>query len=143
MVGAVHDAHPNPLTCVPSGHKTHVHDAKVMEVPLQYCGKGHARHAVCDAFGNAPDGQALQLGMLKDRKSGSVQLVQLAPPGRVWDPGPHSEQLAMDVDRYDADPQDTQSVKAKFGCSPSPHATHTVSVDPRTWSEGQGTHHAD
>ena len=120
-----------------------MHDAKVSDDPLQYWGNGHARHAVCESFGREPDGQDEQLGMLKERNRGRVQLVQLAPPGRVCDPGPHSLQLAMELDRNDAEPQDKQSVKAAFGSSPSAHCTQTVSVRPRTNSGGHGTHHAE
>jgi hypothetical protein len=132
MDGAVHDAHPNPLTCVPSGHKTHVHDAKVMDVPLQYCGKGHARHAVCESLGSDPDTHSLQLGMLNERYSGKVHDVQLAPPARLCEAGPQSEQLAMVAERYEAGPQDVHDVKDALGWEPSPHAMHTLSSGPRT-----------
>ena len=115
MRGAVHDAHPKPLTSVPSGHKTHVHSANVMEVPLQYWGSGHARHAVCKSFGSEPDGHDEQLGMLSERNRGRVHDVQLAPPASDCDPGPHSEQLAMVVERYDADPHSRHAVSEAFG----------------------------
>jgi hypothetical protein len=58
--------------------------------------------------------------------------VQLAPPARLCEAGPHSEQLAMVAERYDADPQDVQDVKDAFGWDPWPHAMQTLSSGPRT-----------
>ena len=101
MLGAVHDAHPKPLTCVPLGHKTQVQSENVNgEDALQYCGRGQARHAVWEGFGRDPDGQELQLAMVDDRKRGRVHDVQLAPPAKLCDPSPHAVQLAMVTERY-------------------------------------------
>ena len=81
MLGAVHDAHPNPLTCVPMGHKTHVQsENRRGDDALQYWGRGQARQAVWFGLGRDPDGHALQLAMVEDRYRGSVHEVQLAPP---------------------------------------------------------------